>query len=144
MSKLKLAASIVAIIFVVCIFAFIINRKEDIGEPITDNNFSLSVHEEWWVSNGEKETNGTNDEKYETISKGDIIYKKMEYKLIVDEIYADRIILKQEGGLVPANEDGSLNAFVAAEDTYEVIAGEELILRSYSLMTGIRIYLNLE
>lgn len=144
MSKWKLAASTVVIIFVVCIFAFIINKKEDIGKPIIDNNFSLSVQEKWWIYDGEEEINGINEARYETISKGDIIYKKMGYKLIVDEIYADRIIIRQEGGLVPANENGSLNAFVAAEDTYEVIAGKELILRTYSLMTGMKIHIDLE
>lgn len=127
---------LIVVIIIKCI-------PEDKGS-VVEKSFPLNVHEEWWLSDGDKKIEGSNDVKYDELSVGDVIYKKMEYKLTIDEIYENCVVLRQEGGLVPANENGSLNAFVAAEETYTVKKGETLKLRSYSLQTGIRVYISAE
>lgn len=126
-------------VIVLLIISFIIYNasKGSSEKKVEQSDSAFTINEEWWASKKQSRQSGTKEYQFESIKAGDVIYDKAGYKLIVKDVYEKEIVLKQEGGLVEANENGNLNAMASAKDTYTVKKGSDLKLKSYSLRSGI-------
>ena len=128
-----LSAIILAIIAVIVLCLMHQNR----GQQLDFSTKEVLIRETGWVYNGTEKNEITEEINCGVVQKGDVLYEKNGYRLTVHEIYSDRIIVSQDGGLVMANDDGSLNALDDAKKTYTVKIGKCVKLRSYSLQMGV-------
>lgn len=134
---------IALILLVIATLGGILYMKSQKKEPeLSEKDANFSVNEYWWISSNQSRKDGSEDFNYKHIKVGDVVYDGKGYKLIVDSVKEHSITLRQEGGLVLANEDGSLNAFESAKDTYVVEKDKPLKLRSYSLRVGVILEIN--
>ena len=102
--------------------------------PADEFPYGITISENYWIGEGNERHAEFN---IGTVRKGDIIYEGHGYRLTAGNTYDESVEIKQDGGLVEANADGSLNTSRATEDSYTVRRGCTTVLRSYSLNTGV-------
>lgn len=137
------AAALTAVCLYGAVNSSISSRKQ--GEILAESEYSISLEEERYIYKERKEKiSDTDIHIHNSVCAGDILYDAFGYKIAVLQVYENKIVLKNEGGLIPANEKGNMDIRAGSKDTYEVWRGEALTLRSFSMNKGVILKISYE
>ncbi len=111
-------------------------------ESSADSNSTLSVTTLNWGSTVEyNEAQEPETITYDNLQKGDVVYDGSYGTLTVKSASSSKVVLKSSGGLIEQNEDGTINMMEDAPKSITVNAGEEIILASQTMDSGVTITL---
>ena len=95
---------------------------------------TLSVQEIKWYETG----SSTEDPvEFNPLEAGDVVFDDGYYRIEVESVSEDVIVLDVDGCLVEANSDGTINLRAESVDEIEIDAGSSVTLVSQTMDAGI-------
>ena len=102
---------------------------------------TLSVQETKWYETGST----VNDPVvYNPLEAGDVVYDDGYYRIEIESVNEDVIVLDVDGCLVEPNSDGTINLRAESVDEIEIAAGESIELVSQTMDSGINLIISYE
>ena len=78
------------------------------------------------------------------VKKGDVIFEKYSYKLVVKSVSSEKIIIGSAGGIVEKEKGGGINLNSKAPKTITINKGEEKCFATQSMDGGVNFVLRYE
>ena len=102
---------------------------------------TLSVQEIKWY-----ETGSTTEDPvdFNPLEAGDVVFDDGYYRVAIESVSEDMIVLDVDGCLVEPNSDGTINLRADSVDEIEIDAGESVTLASQTMDAGIRLIISYE
>ena len=128
----------VVMLAVVFVFAGCKSAEETKAGPVDK---TLSVQETKWYETGST----VNDPVvYNPLEAGDVVYDDGYYRIEIESVNEDVIVLDVDGCLVEPNSDGTINLRAESVDEIEIAAGESIELVSQTMDSGINLIISYE
>ena len=128
----------VVMLAVVFVFAGCKSAVETQAGPVDK---TLSVQETKWYETGST----VNDPViYNPLEAGDVVYDDGYYRIEIESVNGDVIVLDVDGCLVEPNSDGTINLRAESVDEIEIAAGESIELVSQTMDSGINLIISYE
>ena len=128
----------VVMLTVVFVFAGCKSAEETPAGPVDK---TLSVQETKWYETGST----VNDPVvYNPLEAGDVVYDDGYYRIGIESVNEDVIVLDVDGCLVEPNSDGTINLRAESVDEIEIAAGESIELVSQTMDSGINLIISYE
>lgn len=134
MEKLKRRGSMVlCMITMLFMFTSVGCSKKDSNEETWSGVLTATI-KNWNEFGGDD----AQPQELEGLKKGDVIYEGMEYKLTVDKITEDEIVLKSSGGIIETEKGGGINLNKKAPNKLVIGNGEEKYYATQSMDAGVK------
>ena len=128
----------VVMLAVVFVFAGCKSAEETQAGPVDK---TLSVQEIKWYETG----SSTEDPvEFNPLEAGDVVYDDGYYRIEIESVNEDVIVLDVDGCLVEPNSDGTINLRAESVDEIEIAVGESIELVSQTMDSGINLIISYE
>ena len=101
----------------------------------------LSVQEIKWYEMG---STAEDPVIYNPLEAGDVVFDDGYYRVAVESVSEDVIVLDVDGCLIEPNSDGTINLRADSVDEIEIAVGESVELVSQTMDAGIRLIISYE
>ena len=102
---------------------------------------TLSVQETRWYETGSTEEDPV---IYNPLEEGDVVFDDGYYRVEIESVSEDLIVLSIDGCLVEANDDGTINLRADSLEKIELAAGESITLVSQTMDAGTYLLISYE